>query len=304
MKNAPTASKTPRPSPMLFPVLVVGLICISCGSILVRYGQEAPSLAIAFHRMLWATLLFSPFYWFRKRRPAISHWPIQLLAGFALALHFAFWISSLRFTSVAVSVLLVNTSPILVATASYVLFREKLTARGVFGLVSALLGTVVLFWNDLTQLGDWRGSVLAILGATALGAYLLAGRRLRQRQSLIEYVYPTYGVAAVVLGLFCLFGSVPVLGFSNSTLIYLFLLGLIPQCLGHTSYNWALRDLSATTVSVLVLAEPILATILAWWLLDEKIDSILLFGGLFVGMGIYFVSRSGVRTKGSQTDAH
>lgn len=288
---------------MLVPVLALGLICISFGSILVRYGQEASSLAIAFHRMLWATILFSPFYWLRKHRPPIQHWPTQLLAGFALALHFAFWISSLRFTSVAVSVLLVNTSPVLVATASYVLFSERLTNRGILGLTSALAGTAVLFWNDLIRLGDWRGPVLAVLGAASLGAYLLAGRRLRQKQSLIDYVYPTYGIAAALLGVFCLVGSVPVLGFSNQTLLFLFLLGLIPQCLGHTSYNWALRDLSATTISVLVLAEPVLATLLAWWLLGEGVDSILLAGGIFVGLGIYLVSRFGIRPRGSKTHA-
>lgn len=277
----------------IFTILAFGLVAISLGSILVRYSQEAPSLVISFYRMLWATLFTAPFYFLRSKRGLTGSWKIQLLAGLALALHFAFWISSLRYTSVAVSVLLVNSSPVLVAAASFFVFKERVTVRGLLGILTCFLGSAVLLGNDLLQLGDWRGALLAILGAAMLGIYLIVGRHIRQDRPLLDYVFPTYFVAAVVLlGLTLLSGD-PLTGFSPNTYLFLMLLGLIPQCLGHTSYNWALEYLPATMISTLILAEPILASLFAWWLLGEGITLGVAAGALLVGGGILLVTRWG-----------
>jgi drug/metabolite transporter (DMT)-like permease len=243
--------------------------------------------------MLWACVLLAPFYWLSSSTQRTIIDKGLLLAGCALALHFAFWIASLRYTSVAVSVLLVNTSPALVAAYSHFALKERLTRRGLAGLVLALFGSLVLVWNDLSRLGDWRGAALAVLGALMLGIYLLAGRTIRQTRSLIQYVYPTYLSAAAILGVLVLFSGSSLIGFSTHTYLSLFLLGLVPQSLGHTSYNWALGHLSATTISTLILAEPVLATLLAWWLLGEKVGLFIIAGGVFVGAGIYLVSRWG-----------
>lgn len=279
----------------LIVTLSIGLICVSSGSILVRLSQEAPSLAIAFFRMFWASLLLSPVYWLNRPEIRVSSWPLQLLTGCALALHFAFWIASLRYTSVAVSVLLVNTSPAVVAAFSFLFLGERFTFRGLAGLLCAFLGGAVLVWNDLNHLGDWRGSVLALLGAAMLAVYLLIGRKLRQDTSLVGYIYPTYLLAALVLLLIVIGANTPVRGFSWQTYFFLFLLGLVPQCIGHSCYNWALRYLSATLVSMIILGEPVLATLLAWWILGETIGAVVLLGACLVGIGIFAVSRWGVR---------
>jgi drug/metabolite transporter (DMT)-like permease len=281
------------PTIRLFSILAIGLICVSSGSILVRLSQEAPSLTIAFFRMFWASLLLSPLFLWSRSGITISSWPLQILTGCALALHFAFWIASLRFTSVAVSVLLVNTSPAVVAAFSFFFLGERLTVRGLLGLLLSFLGGAVLVWNDLNQLGDWRGSVLALLGAAMLAVYLLVGRKVRQSASLIGYIFPTYLLAALVLAGIVFFGSAPISGFSWRTYCFLFLLGLIPQCLGHTCYNWALRYLSATLISIIILGEPVLATLMAWWILGETIGQTIVFGAALVGVGIFTVSRWG-----------
>lgn len=286
----------------LISVLSLGVLAISTGSILVRLSQEAPSLSIAFYRMFWAWLLLSPFYWLRKR-PRVDYskrW--MALAGAALGLHFAFWIASLRFTSVAVSVLLVNTSPILVALLSYLLFRERLTFKGWAGIVLAFGGAGSLLWSDFQHLGDWRGAALALAGAAALGLYIISGRVLRSRLSLLDYIYPCYFSAALLLLILALVSHSPLRGFSMTTWGFLFLLGLLPQFLGHTSYNWSLRFLPATLVSMLVLAEPILATILAYWILDEMIRPDLVLGGCAVAAGIVLVSQRGIRTAETSPD--
>jgi len=291
------SGRSPSLPAKVFPILSLGMVAISAGSILVRFSQEAPSLAIAFYRMLWATVILFPFFW--HRREPLSHylrWEYAA-AGIALALHFAFWIHSLRFTSVAVSVLLVNTSPVLVALLSFFFFRERLTRRGILGLASSVIGASVLFWNDLEDLGDWRGPVYAGLGALAVGCYLISGRSLRRNTDLINYVFPTYACAAAVLGLAVLTTGTPWRGFSWETHGFLLLLGLVPQVLGHTSYNWALGFLSATVVSTLILVEPILATLFAWWILDETVSGMILIGGVLVGTGIFLISHRGIASQ-------
>lgn len=278
----------------LITTLAIGVIATSFGSILVRFSQEAPSLTIAFYRLLWACLILTPVYWMSSSpKPSLISQRL-IVAGSALALHFAFWIGSLRYTSVAVSVLLVSTSPALVAAYSHFFLKERLTRYGLTGLSLALSGTLVLVWNDLSRLGDWRGALLALLGALMFGIYLISGRTIRKKRSLIHYVYPTYLVAAAVLAILLVFSGQSVTGFSRGTFLFLFLLGLVPQCLGHTSYNWALEYLSATTISTLTLAEPFLATILAWWLLGEGIEAIIIAGAILVGTGIYLISRWGI----------
>jgi drug/metabolite transporter (DMT)-like permease len=247
--------------------------------------------------MAWASLFLLPFFVRKVLRQGLRIEWMHLWAGLALALHFAFWIASLRFTSVAVSVVLVNTSPVMVAALAYFFLGERLTSRGIAGLILSLFGSGVLVFHDLAELGDWRGPVLAIAGAAALGIYLLFGRRLRQDYDLLEYVYPTYVIAALTLFPLALVSGQALSGFSAGTHLSLALLGLVPQCLGHTSYNWALRFLPATTVSTLILAEPFLATVLAWWLLHETVGWLVLFGGGLVAAGIVLVSHKGVRAQ-------
>jgi drug/metabolite transporter (DMT)-like permease len=279
-------------------VLGIGLTSVSMGAVLVRLSQEAPSLAIAAWRMTWASVLLAPwFLWERKRHAGVPWSGLHLLSGLALALHFAFWISSLRYTSVAVSVLLVDTSPVVVAGLSRLFLNERLTRRGLAGLTLTIGGSILLFQNDLQTLGDWRGPALALAGAVGVAVYLMVGRKLRAQASLLQYVFPTYLTAAIALLLLVPASGLPLTGFSVPTWGFLFLLGLVPQCLGHTSYNWSLRYLPATLVATLTLAEPILASLAAWWLLGELPPAGMLPGGVLVAAGILLVTAGGVATR-------
>jgi drug/metabolite transporter (DMT)-like permease len=277
--------------------LTAGILAVSCGSIFVRLAS-APALAIAAYRMVWATLLFAPFL---LRGPARDltrlgrrEWLRLLLSGTALALHFGLWIASLSYTSVASSVLLVDTAPFFIGLAATWILREPCPRSFWIGLAVAFTGCVMVFHNDWSASADnLTGNALALAGAAAMAVYLLIGARARQNLSLIGYVWPVYGSAAVVLFAACIVFSVPVRGFSQTTHILLFLLALVPQCIGHTTYNWSLRWLSPGMVALIGLAEPVGASILARIVLGETLSIGKMIGGGIILAGIYLATRQG-----------
>jgi drug/metabolite transporter (DMT)-like permease len=276
----------------------VGVLAVSTAATLIRLAQvEMHSLSIAAWRLTLATLILAPIALTARRselRTLTRHeWGYILGAGLLLALHFATWITSLAYTSVAASLVLVTTHPIFVGLASHMLLRERLSRWMVAALVIAVVGSVIIGLGDLGE-GTHRlwGDVLALLGAVAAAGYFLIGRRLRSRLSLLAYVFPVYCIAAVALVLVVLLSGLPVLPQQQGTWLWLALMALGPQIVGHSSLNWALRYLSATYVTIAVLGEPIGATLLAWWLLSERPSYWALAGGVLILVGIVIASRA------------
>ena len=295
-----------RPQPInLVLTVLVAVVSVSFGSLLVKWNTEAPPLTIAFFRMLWASVLLFPFYLqervatARAGGAALPSTSI-LVAGLALALHFAFWITSLRHTSVAVSVFLVNTAPLMVALFSFLLWRERLTFTGAAGIVVAVAGTGCLSLEQFQSSGTPAGALYALLGALFLSVYLTAGRASLRATSLWLYVYPTYLIAALALGVLVWLTESRVGGFGIRTHALMFLLGLVPQCLGHTAYNRVLQHFSPTLVSLLLLGEPVGASVLAYVFLSEGLAPLSLLGAGAVGVGVFLVSRGGIHTESAQ----
>jgi len=190
-------------------------------------------------------------------------------------------------------VLLVNTTPFFVGLVSQWILRRPCSRFFWIGLGIAFLGCAVIFHKDWTQTGvSLKGNTLAVLGAIAIAVYLLVGAQARQRLSLLAYVWPVYGAAALALIAACLIFSSPLLGFSPRTYLFMFLVGLVPQCVGHTTYNWSLRWLPPALVALLGLSEPVGASLLAFLILHESIAPIKLIGGGIVLLGIYLAART------------
>jgi drug/metabolite transporter (DMT)-like permease len=275
-----------------------GVAIVSAAAILIRLAQaEVHSLVVAAWRLTLATLILTPFALVKIRSELRTltrwEWGSTVLSGLLLAIHFASWITSLAYTSVAASVVLVWTSPIFVGLASHVLLGERLT-RGMFiALLVAITGSVIIGLGDLGE-GTHRllGDGLAVAGAIAGAGYFLIGRRLRARLSVLGYVYPVYGTAALVLMTLMLVSGLPRVPQRSETWLWLTLMALGPQILGHSSLNWALRYLSATYVTLATLAEPIASTLLAWWLLGERPTPWAVLGGLLILSGITVASRA------------
>ena len=289
--------------------LVLGVAAASTGSTFIRLAQESmPSLSVAAWRLTLGSLMLAPFA-IRPSRKAwrqlsLKDWGLIVASGLFLALHFYTWITSLALTSVAASVVLVSTNPIFVGVISHLFLKEKLTRAMVVGLVISVLGSVVIGLEG-TSVGNHRllGDALALAGAGAVAAYMLIGRSLRTRLSLLSYVLPVYGIAALSLLATALATGTPLYGYPLRAWLWLFLVALIPQVIGHTSLNWALGHLSATYVALAVLAEPIGSTILAWVVLQEAPTWQSILGGLLILLGITFATRPRTTQTASQTAA-
>lgn len=287
-----------RGSALPYLVLCAGVLIVSTSSILIRYLQGAgvPSLSIAAWRLALAALILTPLAWARVggELRALPRRDLLLAAasGGFLAVHFASWISSLAYTSVASSVALVSTNPLWVGLASLLIFRERLGWRTLAGIAATLLGTILIGVADLasTQPNPALGNALALVGAATVSAYLLIGRDLRRRLSVLAYVYVVYSAAALVLLVWALLAGAPLGGYPPA--VYLLLAGLAigPQLLGHTSFNYALSTLSATFVAVAILGEPVGSAILAFVLFGERFAPLQLAGFLLLMLGIVVAS--------------
>ncbi|GMR11184.1 MAG: DMT family transporter [Anaerolineae bacterium] len=284
-------------------VLALAVLAASFSSIFIRLAQsEASSLVISAYRLAIATLLLSPILLFRYRGEvrslARSDTRLSLVAGIFLALHLGTWIASLEYTSVASSVVLVQTAPLMVAALSPLLLREQISRRLVVGLLIATVGSVIVGISDACglegclQLDElFRGTailgdLLALAGAAAAAGYVIAGRRVRRSVSLVPYIGIAYGAAAVMLIVAALFEGAPLFGFEPTTYLWLVLLAVFPQLIAHTSYNWALGYVAAAVVSLVLLSEPVAAGVLALLILNETPTTMRLVGGVLILIGI------------------
>jgi drug/metabolite transporter (DMT)-like permease len=277
-------------------VLALGVFAVSWGAILVRLAA-VPALVVGAYRLVMASLILTPLAWSRNgeelRRLSRRDLSLILVSGLFLGMHFATWISSLTYTSVASSVVLVNTAPLFVGLAMHFVFREQLSSQMVAGITLATLGGAIIGWDDF-RVSGWAlwGDILAVLGAMGLAAYFLIGRDLRRRLSLLTYITPTYWTAAVVLTAAMLCSRQNVAGYPLRAYVIILLMAIGPQVIGHSSFNWALGYLSPAFVTVSILGEPIGSSILAHVVLGESPSRFEALGGAVILAGIYLCSRA------------
>ena len=283
----------PSVPPLL--VLSLGVVAISFGAIFARLA-DAPALVTAAYRVGLASILLAPAACWRSRTEfaGLNRRDVALasLAGFFLALHFATWITSLDYTSVANSVVLVNTNPIWVGLLSPLLTKERLRRRTAGCILLSVIGAFIIGWGDLATGGAaLYGDALALAGSVCAAFYLLIGRNLRARVSLLGYILLCYGSAAVFLWLAVLGLGFEFTGFSATTWAAFGGMAVFSQIVGHSSYNWALKWLRTSTVAISLLGEPIGASILAWMIFGEALTAAKLVGGALVLTAIYLIAR-------------
>ncbi|MGD8666210.1 MAG: DMT family transporter [Desulfobacterales bacterium] len=274
--------------------LIVGTMAVSTGAIFARLA-DAPALVIAAYRLGLATLILAPIAWVKARDEikTLSKRDLKLavISGFFLALHFATWISSLDYTSVANSVVLVNTNPLWVGLLTPLIAREQVKRAAIYSIGISVIGGAIIGFGDFATGGKaLLGDGLALAGSICAAIYLLLGRSLRRKLSLVAYIFICYGSAAVILWIVVLSLRLPITGFSPGTLAAFWGMALIAQIIGHSTYNWALRWLTAGLIAVSLLGEPIGSTILAYFIFDEGLTVYKVVGGVIILSAIYLAA--------------
>ena len=285
--------------------LFISIVSVSFAAILIKLSV-ADSLSIAFYRLLFTALLLFPFVIFSKKiKKEIKELPkktifIMIGIGFILAAHFAFWITSLDYTSIASSVILVTAHPILVGPISHFFFKEKLSIINSIGIIISVLGVIILVTGNiqpgLETIDTLEGNILAILGGVMAGLYILGGRRIRKTVSVTSYAFIVYSISALVLLFLCILFDSELINISLTDFEIFIVMALVAGIFGHTLYNWSLKHVRASLASVALLGEPLGSTL--WAILIPAIAQIpsnfTIFGGAIILLGIYLTAR---RTK-------
>jgi drug/metabolite transporter (DMT)-like permease len=279
-----------------YAILFSGIAAISTGAVFVRLA-DAPSLVIAAYRVGIAALVILPLACWKTRSElrslSISDLKYASMAGFFLALHFAAWITSLQYTSIAVSVTLVNTSPLWVGLLAPVVTKERIKRVTVSAVIVSIAGCAIIGFNDFYMGSNaFMGDLLALTGGLCAAGYLLMGKKLRNKLSLMVYISVCYGSAAVILWAIVLTMNLQVTGFSNQTIAAFCGMALISQVIGHSCYNWALKYFSTSLVAMSFLGEPVGSTILAYIIFHESLTIAKAAGAILILSAIYFAAKA------------
>ena len=268
------------------------MLAVSSAAILIRLS-EAPALAVAFWRCALGVVVLLPPALVRKDRfPSGKTLYVGIASGVALGAHFGFWIVSLDYTSVAASVVLVCNSPVFVAILAYLVLGEKTSPVSFAGILVALAGTAVIAQDGSAGSAAIFGNVLALLGALTFTVYVLVGRSQRSMAEpvgVLPYSIVLYSAAALLPA--ALLAGDRLWGYTGETWFWLLAITIGPQILGHTVFNWALGYVEASVVSSAVLAEPVIASVLAWLVLDETPGIATTVGGIAVLTGLFVLLR-------------
>lgn len=279
----------------------VGIVAISFASIFIKFCDDVPSIMIATYRLTISSVILLiiakgkgiRFSVFTKKQLLMG-----ALGGLFLSLHFSLWISSLKFTSVASSVVLVTTNPIFVGIFSYLFFKEKQPVELILGIILSFSGSIILAVGDSGLRGltvqnpsFLLGDSLALLGAIMASGYLMVGSKLREEMDVLSYTAIVYSFSAFFLLLTSISSGIPFTGYKTSSYIYMVLLAIVPQLIGHTAINWALKYLKTSMVAITILGEPIGASILAYLIFQETISSFQGIGIILIFLAIIIASR-------------
>ena len=288
-------TNTPR-----YLALGIGIAAVSTGAIFARLADAHP-VVIAAYRVGLATLIIAPVAWLKARDEIINlsgkDFALAGLSGLFLALHFIAWISSLGYTSIANSVVLVNTNPLWVGLFTFFMTGERLKASSIAGIIIGVAGGAIIGADDFAAGGEALfGDFLALSGGICAAFYLLLGRNLRSRLSLVAYITVCYGSAAVFLWLVVLLYGLQITGYDTGTMASFLGLALISQLIGHTCFNWALKWFSPGLIAVALLGEPVGSSILAFIIFGEQFTLLKLVGGSLILAAIY-ISAAGEKNQ-------
>ncbi|MCM3292687.1 DMT family transporter [Paenibacillus sp. MER 180] len=262
---------------MSYATLFLGVLALSTSAIFVKLA-DAPAGITAFYRMFFAAVMLLPFLLADKERMreirslSKKQWGYGLLSGLFLATHYVLWFESLNYTSVASSTVIVTLQPLFSMAGGYFLFKERFRMGAILGCIVAIAGSFVIGWQDFQISGQALfGDILAFIAAGVITAYFFVGQHVRKQLSLVPYSIIGYASSALLLSLFSFSQQTSFFDYSANTWWSFIGLAFIATILGQTLFNWLLKWLSTSVISMSILGETVGTCILAYFILDEVI---------------------------------
>jgi len=274
-------------------LLLISILSVSISSILIK-SSDTPTAVAGMYRLYISVIIMLPFIpWKTIRSVAMNkkEWSTVLLAGLFLGLHFLCWMESLVYTSVASSMVILSLQPLFVMIGSYFMFRERISPLTILCLIAALCGSVIIAWGDIGVSREALiGDGLSLAGTISVSAYMLAGQKVSRKLNANLYSVIVFFIAGSIMLAYSLLNQFSLVAYDSSDWTYFLLLAIIPTIFGQYIFNLLLKSIGATTVSVGIIGEPVLAIILAYLWLGETISFFQFIGGFItlLGMGFYF----------------
>ena len=290
----------PRSTAFAMAIVLVGLVAVSHGAIFIRMAAEAHPIVISAFRLGIAALILAPVAAARCGGELLNlggrRLAATLGAGVFLAGHFATWIASLEYTSIANSVILLDLNPVWIALVTALMTRMRPATMVIASIGLSVGGSAMVAFGSATEgMDNLLGDGLAVLGGMCLAGYLLLGRTARRDMSLLAYITVCYGAGAVILWIAVLVMELPVTGLTLGTYGAMAGMAVVSQVIGHSSYNWALKRFDPGFVAVCLLGEPLLASLFGVLYFGEGIAAATFAGGALILAGIYIGARAELR---------
>lgn len=299
--------------------LTAAMIGVSFAAvIIVSISEDVHPLAIAFYRLLFTSLILLLVIVYKRdfqhefTNLKKSEILIMIFIGIVLAAHFAFWITSLtgisesfEQTTVASSVILVTAHPVLVAPLAYIFFRERFSAVNIIGISLSLIGiTILVLGNYSNDSASFQANIMALLGGIAAGIYILGGKKMRTTVSTIIYAFIVYASATMTLLTLTLIFKASITNLTLDDAYLILAMAIVSGIFGHTLYNWTLKYLRATVISVSLLSEPLLSSLFAYLLpwINQIPTIYTILGGTCILSGIFLTTIKNTQHQQSKGD--
>ena len=278
----------------IYPLLIIGLFAISTSPVIAKLLPYVPATVIAFWRMAIASgalWFYTSFFSYSPISPKNSR--LVYLAGASLAMHFIFWFGALKLTSIANTTVLGIVAPAFTLLIEKLVYGKEINTLSTISLMIIFIGCIIVQGSDLGNFsGVGLGNIMAIISAIFLGIVFLVGSRVRQNTGVLPYTKNLFTVSAIVL-LFCsLLLDNSIVNYSIENYFWLFMLGMVPTLIGHTIFSYSIKFVSPTIIASIPLGEPIIASILAFILFNERISSNVFIGGVVIGIGLILLIRN------------
>ncbi len=273
----------------LFILIFIGILTISFSAIFIRMSESNP-LVIATYRMGISSVILFPIFILKREKIGNSEKILFLLSGIFLALHFYTWITSLRFTTIMSSTVLVTTNPIFVSIFSFFFLKKRLKFKTFLAIILSLLGIILMSYGGKFSI-NFKGNSLALIGAIFASLYIVTNYALRKKYDLINIVFRVYSISFFVLLFLSFILQENLINIPKKDYLLLFLIALFPQVIGHSIFNFALKFLSPIFISLTILGEPIGATILGMIFFKEIPKALEFLGGALIIIAILIAEK-------------